>query len=83
MKLLFKIITGILIIIGIAKTLQWFDDATTGTTQQAMPPGEPKQPYGLVIIDSCEYIEVNSTLRQIYTLTHKGNCKFCRKKLQP
>jgi len=35
--------------------------------------------YTIKVIDSCEYVEcdygfVNS---RVYSLTHKGNCKFC------
>lgn len=36
--------------------------------------------YSIVEIDSCEYIEVSSmtgTTSGYYSLTHKGNCKFC------
>ena len=33
----------------------------------------------IIVIDSCEYIEVDSGVGEFYryTLTHKGNCKFC------
>lgn len=39
--------------------------------------------YNIVVIDSCEYIEYNSGFgnNHVYSLTHKGNCKFC--KLRP
>ena len=35
--------------------------------------------YNIKTIDSCEYIEVDSGVGEFYryTLTHKGNCKFC------
>ena len=35
--------------------------------------------YNIKTIDSCEYIEVDSGIGDYYryTLTHKGNCKFC------
>lgn len=32
--------------------------------------------YSIVIIDSCEYITTG--MGQSRTLTHKGNCKFCK-----
>lgn len=40
-----------------------------------------KDGYSIVIIDSCEYIEVSSLIgatNGYYSLTHKGNCKFCK-----
>ena len=43
-------------------------------------------PYGLgehlriEIIDSCEYLENGSEGSNCYSLTHKGNCKFCRER---
>ncbi|HHX69472.1 MAG TPA: hypothetical protein GX708_15680 [Gallicola sp.] len=35
--------------------------------------------YVTKVIDSCEYIEVDSGIfdQRVYSLTHKGNCKFC------
>jgi hypothetical protein len=33
---------------------------------------KPTNDYRIVIIDGCEYIEVDAY--KIYTLTHKGNC---------
>jgi hypothetical protein len=35
--------------------------------------------YNIKVIDSCEYIEVDSGFGDYYryTLAHKGNCKFC------
>jgi len=35
--------------------------------------------YNIKKIDNCEYIEVDSGIGDYYkyTLTHKGNCKFC------
>lgn len=39
-----------------------------------------KDGYSIVEIDSCEYIEVSSMTganNGYYSLTHKGNCKFC------
>lgn len=41
---------------------------------------EEKEGYSIIFIDSCEYIEVSSMLgaqQGYYSLTHKGNCKFC------
>jgi hypothetical protein len=35
--------------------------------------------YDIKTIDSCEYIEFDSGIfdQRVYSLTHKGNCKFC------
>lgn len=35
--------------------------------------------YNIKTIDSCEYIEVDYGFvdNRVYSLTHKGNCKFC------
>ena len=35
--------------------------------------------YSIKTIDSCEYIEVDYGFvdNRVYSLTHKGNCKFC------
>jgi len=35
--------------------------------------------YKIRIIDGCEYIEYDNGVfdQRVYTLTHKGNCKFC------
>lgn len=35
--------------------------------------------YSLKVIDSCEYIEYDYGIvdQRVYSLTHKGNCKFC------
>lgn len=44
---------------------------------------ESKDGYSIIEIDSCEYIEVSGmvgTQNGYYSLTHKGNCKFCAKK---
>lgn len=32
--------------------------------------------YNIVVIDSCEY------LYKIYSLSHKGNCRFCKERRQ-
>lgn len=47
--------------------------------------GDTAQTYGdfkLRVIDSCEYIEYDRTLGVDgqYSLTHKGNCKFCKQR---
>lgn len=40
---------------------------------------EPSEDYRIVIIDGCEYVEVDEggsrQNHRIYSLTHKGNCK--------
>jgi hypothetical protein len=46
------------------------------------PKGERVQGngYQIVVVDNCEYIEVKSMIGTdmgYYSLTHKGNCKFC------
>lgn len=35
--------------------------------------------YVIKVIDSCEYIEYDHGIfdQRVYSLTHKGNCKFC------
>lgn len=41
--------------------------------------------YNIVKIDSCEYIEISwgaGLDNGYYSLTHKGNCKNCRKLIQ-
>ena len=36
--------------------------------------------YAIKVIDSCEYIEFDYGIvdQRVYSLTHKGNCKFCK-----
>ena len=47
------------------------------------PIGESKtetdKNYTIKVIDSCEYIECDYGIfdQRVYSLTHKGNCKFC------
>ena len=35
--------------------------------------------YSIKVIDSCEYIEFDygDLKNRVYSLTHKGNCKYC------
>lgn len=36
--------------------------------------------YSIIVIDNCEYIEVSNWVGSqsgYYSITHKGNCKFC------
>jgi len=35
--------------------------------------------FDIITIDSCEYIEFDNGWAdcRVYSLTHKGNCKFC------
>ncbi len=35
--------------------------------------------YKVKVIDGCEYIEYDNGVldQRVYSLTHKGNCKFC------
>lgn len=46
------------------------------------PQGERhlKDGYSIIQIEGCEYIEVSNWIGSqsgYYSLTHKGNCKFC------
>lgn len=44
------------------------------------PDGEDgSKNYSIKVIDGCEYIECdyNSNQARVYSLTHKGNCKYC------
>lgn len=56
--------------------------------QKATPnKGDTATDYGdfkLRVIDSCEYLEYDHTLGVDgqYSLTHKGNCKFCKERNQ-
>ena len=38
--------------------------------------------YTIKVIDSCEYIECDYGIfdQRVYSLTHKGNCKFCKER---
>lgn len=38
------------------------------------------QHFDVRVIDSCEYLEYQSGFgsTEVYSLTHKGNCKFCQ-----
>lgn len=38
--------------------------------------------YDVKVIDECEYIEYSHGLGEsrVYSITHKGNCKFCAKR---
>jgi hypothetical protein len=38
--------------------------------------------FTIKVIDSCEYIEYDDGIvdQRVYSLTHKGNCKFCIKR---
>lgn len=47
-----------------------------------LPSGErnKKDGYSIIEIDNCEYIEVSylvGTTHGYYSITHKGNCKYC------
>lgn len=35
--------------------------------------------YTIKVVDSCEYIECDYGIfdQRVYSLTHKGNCKYC------
>lgn len=40
--------------------------------------------FKIKIIDSCEYIEYDYGVldQRVYSLTHKGNCRFCAERKQ-
>lgn len=41
---------------------------------------DKKDGYSIIEIDNCEYIEVSylvGTTHGYYSITHKGNCKYC------
>lgn len=41
---------------------------------------ESGEGYNVIVIDSCEYIEVKGMVgasNGYYSIAHKGNCKFC------
>ena len=50
------------------------------------PPGsendaKPEETYEIKVIDSCEYIYVSRRpWSGDFSLTHKGNCKYCAKR---
>jgi hypothetical protein len=48
-------------------------------TPQGQSVEETSDNYNIKVIDSCEYIEFDSGIfdQRVYSLTHKGNCKFC------
>jgi predicted small secreted protein len=48
-------------------------------TPQGQSVEETSNNYNIKVIDSCEYIEFDSGIfdQRVYSLTHKGNCKFC------
>lgn len=42
---------------------------------------KPQETYKVITIDSCEYIYVSRRpWGAEFSLTHKGNCKFCEKR---
>lgn len=48
------------------------------TTDGAGNDMRPEQTYEIKVIDSCEYIYVSCRpFDRTFSLTHKGNCKFC------
>lgn len=49
-------------------------DAPQGTSVERSVDG-----YNIKTIDSCEYIEYDYGVfnQRVYSLTHKGNCKYC------
>jgi hypothetical protein len=61
--------------------------AVVSGCDEMIPTGERenKSGYEIVIIDSCEYIEVTfcpGCDNGYYSLTHKGNCKHCTSKYE-
>lgn len=48
-------------------------------TPQGSSVEKTKEGYSIKTIDSCEYIEYDYGVldQRVYSLTHKGNCKYC------
>ena len=67
----FGVITT-LVVIGILIT-------TTFTSCSKLTNVKPEK-FKIRVIDSCEYIEYYSGFgnSEVYSITHKGNCKFCQ-----
>jgi hypothetical protein len=51
------------------------------------PPPSIEETHGrqIIVIDSCEYIQYNcgGGTTRVYSLTHKGNCKYCTQRNNP
>jgi hypothetical protein len=49
------------------------------TSQKGESSVDTGKDYSIKVIDSCEYIECDYGIfdQRVYSLTHKGNCKFC------
>lgn len=52
---------------------------TTGSIDADKSDKPEGKNYRTVVVDSCEYIEFDSGIfdQRVYSLTHKGNCKYC------
>lgn len=67
----FGVITT-LVVVGILIT-------TTFTSCKKLTEVKPEK-FTIRVIDSCEYIEYSNGFvnSEVYAITHKGNCKYCR-----
>lgn len=44
---------------------------------------DDEREFDIRVIDGCEYIEYSAWINpncKIYTITHKGNCKYCKQR---
>ena len=50
------------------------------TTFTSCKPEVNPEKFTIRVIDSCEYIEYYDGFNnsEVYSITHKGNCKFCQ-----
>lgn len=48
-------------------------------------PVEKDGAFTIEVIDSCQYIVYDYGIadQRVYSITHKGNCKYCQKRLKP
>jgi len=69
MKKIFLAICAIVVIVLVA----------CGSPSSAPTPDKPFGDFRLRVIDNCEYLEFSDGLGEtrVYSVTHKGNCKYC------
>ena len=79
-------IVGLLFLLPAISCIQNSDPVTITPTSVEVSASLGKYNYGrvdeffVVVIDSCEYIAINSKANLEANITHKGNCKFCAKR---
>lgn len=54
----------------------------TSPTSSLPTKEKPLGDFVVRVVDSCEYIEFSGGLMEtsVYSITHKGNCKFCKER---